>query len=106
MNLNLNYEGFEKFLLKRISRDTELMGYVGIQEGVQYIFKFDNGFGASVIKRWSSYGHEDDLWELGVITFDRYDEWELTYDTPITGDVIGYRTDEEIRNLLKEIKEL
>lgn len=103
MNLELNYEGFENYLLKRTFHDTGLGVY---PIGVQYVFKFDNGFGASVIKRWFSYGGQEDLWELGVLIFDDEGNYHLTYDTPITGDVEGYLSDEEVRNLLKEIQEL
>lgn len=34
-------------------------------------------------------------------------EWvKLDYDTPVADDVVGYLTDEEVRNYLKQIKEL
>lgn len=97
MNLNLNYEGFE----------TNLISEEPSFGGVQYRFKFDNGYGASVIKHKYSYGSEDDLWELAVLdSFDVGPKGMLTYDTPITEDVEGYLTDEEVRNLLAQIKEL
>ena len=97
MNLILNYEGFETYLVKRRP----------LHDGIQYIFRFENDYGASVVKHFGSYGHEDDLWELAVIKFDaETGEWNLTYDTEITDDVIGCQTDEEIRDLLKRIKEL
>ena len=77
-------------------------------EGVQYIFKFDNGYGASVIKHYRSYGHNQDLWELAVLLFDPDDPdyWELCYDTQITDNVKGHLTDEKVRKTLKQIKEL
>ena len=101
MILKLNYEGFEKDLIGREDGD-ELLG------GVQYKFRFSNNYGASVIKHLSSYGHEEDLWELAVIVFtgESNDCWNLTYDTPITDDVKGWLTDEEVRTLLAEIKAL
>lgn len=98
MNLNLNYEGFEKHLVKTVNRD--------IFEGIQYLFRFDNNYGASVVKHKYSYGSDKDLWELAVIKFIRDDTWYLNYDTDITDDVIGYLTDENVRDLLKKIKEL
>ena len=98
MNLILNYEGFEDYLVKSFERT--LLG------GVSYIFRFPNNYGASVVKTIISYGHEDDLWELAVIKWWCDDEWDLDYDTPITDDVIGYLTDERVRELLEEIKGL
>ena len=97
MNLILNHEGFETYLVKRSS----------LYDGIQYMFRFENNYGASVVKHFGSYGHEYDLWELAVIKFDaETGEWNLTYDTEITDDVLGCQTDEEIRDLLKRIKEL
>lgn len=98
MNLELNYEGFESHLLKKRD-DVQL-------RGVQYLFRFENDYGASVVKHMGSYGHHEDLWELAVIVFDSGDNWDLTYNTPITCDVEGYLTDEEVRDLLRRIKEL
>lgn len=96
MNLKLNYEGFENNLIEK----SELFG------GIHYVFKFENNFGASVVKHWGSYGHEEDLWELAVIRCCRDDEWNLTFNTDITDDVIGYISDDRVRELLKEISEL
>lgn len=96
MNLNLNYEGFENYL----KETRELFG------GIQYLFKFKNNYGASVVKHDGSYGNKEDLWELAVIRFDRYDKWCLNFDTEITDDVLGYLTDEDVRGYLKEISEL
>lgn len=91
-------EDFEPNLIKRH----------GIYEGVQYIFRFDNDYGASVVKHGGSYGYHVDMWELAVIRFKNSsnDSWDLTYDTPITDDVIGFLNDEEVRDLLKKIKGL
>lgn len=70
--------------------------------GVQKVYRFANGFGASVIQGPFSCGGPSGLWELGVVLFDG-DGWELTYDTAITDDVIGYQTDAEIADLLQRI---
>lgn len=101
MNLKLNYEGFEK--------DLEYDIYHNDLNGIQYVFRFRNDYGASVIKSEHSYGHEKDLWlRLAVIKFygPGKRQWYLIYNTPIMDDVIGNLTDEEIRDLLKKIKEL
>lgn len=100
MNFDLNYEGFEEFMKTR-TNDVEL-------QGVSFRFRFSNNYGASVIKNRISYGHAEDLWELAVIEFDdeSNEEWHITYDTPITEDVVGYLTDEAVRELLGKIKDL
>ena len=98
MNLYLKCEEFKKYLVKM----QETLG------GIQYRFKFDNGYGASVVKNLGSYGHDRDLWELAVIWYSHpeKDIWYLTYDTDITDDVIGYLTDEKVISILKQISEL
>jgi hypothetical protein len=94
----LNYEGYEKYL----SMVGRRLG------GIQYTFRFPNNYGASVIKHLSSYGHEDDLWELAVIKYDDAlsVKWKLVYDTGVTEDVEGWLSDEQVRTYLGKIKEL
>lgn len=76
--------------------------------GIQRIFRFPNGYGASVIRHSFSYGHEDGLWELAVtvITGPQPSDFGLCYSTPITNDVLGHLTPEEVADRLKEITEL
>lgn len=100
MNLKLNYEGFEKWLHKVFT------GLSNDFPEAHYIFKFDNGYGASVVKSTYSYGGNRDLWELAVIEFVDGDKWEITYDTSITNDVIGYLTDEGVCYILRKIYKL
>ena len=95
MNFDLNYEGFEEYLVVRRE----------LNDGIQYKFRFPNDYGASVIKDEYSYGGKLDLWELAVVLWDG-DDYELVYDPSITFDVEGCLTDEEVRDLLKQIKEL
>jgi hypothetical protein len=61
---------------------------------------FENGFGASVICHKYSYGGKDGLYELAVLDT----KGEITYDTPITDDVIGYLTEEGVTAILAEIQ--
>lgn len=97
MNLVLNCKGYEDDLLFSEKKN----------DGVHYVFKFDNNYGASVVKFSGTYGFSMDLWELAVIKFLTYSQdYVLVYDTPIADDVIGCNTDSEIRNLLQQIKEL
>jgi len=70
--------------------------------GYQLVYKFDNGYGASVVKHDISYGNKHGLYEVAVLD----KEGDLCYDTPITDDVIGHLTMEKVENLLAEISHL
>lgn len=100
MNFELNCRGFKRKLVERYEA-----GW-----GVQYVFAFDNGYGASVIKNAVSYGFAKDLWELAVLKITKDEsgqyDWKVCYDTPITNDVVGWLTDYGVRKLLRKIKEL
>ena len=74
--------------------------------GVQALIFFNNGYGASVIKGYGSYGADDELYELAVIAREEDDTWDLCYDTEITSDVLGHLTKEEVTSLLQEIEAL
>ena len=63
---------------------------------------FDNGYGASVIIGPYTYGGEDGLYELGVLGKDK----KLTYDTPVTEDVKGYLSEDDVTKLLEQIQKL
>ena len=67
-------------------------------EGLAYTVYYPNGYGASIIKFSGSYGGTDDLWEVAVLK-----DGELCYDTPITDDVLGYITEEEVVTACDEI---
>ena len=70
--------------------------------GVQAIVKFDNGYGASVVKTPHTYGGDRGLYELAVLGSDGH----LTYDTPITNDVIGYLRDIDVTDVMEKIQQL
>ncbi len=76
--------------------------WVKIAKNDQWIFKFDNGFGASVIRGPDSYGGSEGLFELGVLGIDGH----LTYETPITNDVIGHLTVDAVNEFLDRIYQL
>ncbi len=72
----------------------------GHEGGVQARMDFDNGYGVSVVKSPYTYGGKEGLYELAVFGKDGH----ITYDTPITNDVIGYLKPEEITNILEQIQ--
>jgi hypothetical protein len=71
-------------------------------DGIIARITFDNGYGASVVRHEYSYGGKDGLYELAVLS----NEGELTYDTPITDDVLGYLTTNEVTEILIKIQQL
>lgn len=73
-----------------------------IHDGIQYHFKAENGFGASIVRHCFSYGNEQGLWELAVIGKDG----KIAYDTPIAEDVLGYLTETEVNEILEKISAL
>ncbi|MDP9651918.1 hypothetical protein [Paraburkholderia caledonica] len=73
--------------------------------GTQKLYRFDNGFGASVVQHSFSYGSEYGQWELAVIKFED-DDWHLTYDTEVTDDVIGRLDWPEVESYLDQIEAL
>ena len=76
-----------------------------LHSGFQVRWKFDNGYGASVIRHTVSYGYESGLYELAVLKV-LGDNMYITYDTPITDDVLGSLTAERVVELLDEIAAL
>ena len=70
--------------------------------GVVARIHFDNGYGASVVKHQYSYGGKDGLYELAVLDTNG----DLTYETPITDDVIGYLRPEDVTDVMEKIQKL
>lgn len=78
------------------------------ESGFAYLVTFiGKPYGASIIKKRGSYGHENNLFELGV-TYQTDDGQppHLCYNTPITNDVIGDLTDSDVVSLLHLISKL
>ena len=71
--------------------------------GEQLVFRFPNGYGASLINLPGSYGNE-----IAVARFDgdNCDDWVIDYDTPISDGVLGFLTLAEIEDSLDLIAAL
>ena len=62
---------------------------------------FSNGYGASIVTGTAFYTSENAPYELAVL----YNN-EITYDTELTGDVLGYLTEDEVNEYLLKIEAL
>lgn len=69
--------------------------------GAHAIVVFPNGYGASIVCNPFSYGGPKGLYEIAVL-----DGQSITYDTPITSDVLGYLTEEDVEKTLADIEAL
>ena len=73
-----------------------------IHNGVGYVYEFENGYGASVVKHDFSYGGKKGLYEIAVLD----STGDLCYSTPITDDVVGYAGVQTVYETLDRIKSL
>lgn len=65
-------------------------------------FKFDNGYGASLVRSPYSYGGSSGLFEIAVLDSNN----DICYTTDITDDVLGYLSEEDVISTLINIKNL
>ncbi len=73
---------------------------------------FKNGYGVSVVRfelvggfGYGSYTSNESEWELAVLKGTK-DDWDLTYDTPITEEVMGYLSEKEVTDVMIRIQQL
>lgn len=65
------------------------------------VYKFDNGYEASVICNYGSYGNKDGLFEVAVMK-----DGDIVYDTTVTDDVVGWLDFAGVADILNKIKAL
>jgi hypothetical protein len=70
--------------------------------GKQCIVMFPNGYSASIVQGPHTYGGSNGLYEIAIFGTDG----EITYDTPITNDVLGHLSEQEVEKTLTDIKNL
>lgn len=97
MNKELKYDEYIQYEVEPKS-----IGF----DNIGHKFIFENGYGASVICDDFSYGGKKGLFELAVLKKVTDNKCELCYDTPITDDVLGWLSNDEVLELLEKIKNL
>ena len=71
-------------------------------DGYHKQYRFDNGYGASVVCSIGSYGGSKGLFEIAVLD----NNGRICYNTPITSDVIGWLDFADVAETLEKIKSL
>jgi hypothetical protein len=82
--------------------DLEFEQLIPDWDGIRACITFENGYGASVVRTPYTYGGDKGLYEIVVLDLDN----QLTYKTSVTDDVIGYLTEDDVTEVLKQIQEL
>ncbi len=80
-----------------------LTGLTGLTSHAELFFP--NGYGISVITGEYAYSGADEPYEIAVLKGNKK-EAKITYRTPITDDVIGHLTEEEVTKIMKDIQDL
>ena len=72
-----------------------------LYDGVGARKHFDNGYGVSVIRHRRSYGGDEGYYELAVLEDD-----SITYNTPITSDVVGWLSEDDVTEVGRRVERL
>ena len=87
-----------------------------LYDGVQKLYRFRNGYGASVVRHHISFGSENGLWELAAIrwfpeedaphqhSIRSYEGWVYTLADDPDDDIQGYLDLDAVEVLLNEIE--
>ena len=71
-------------------------------EGTRAEAYFPNGFGVSVVSGPYFYTSESGPYELAIL----HKDGSITYDTPITDDVLGHLNRNEVTEIMRQVQEL
>ena len=78
----------------------------------QAIYFFENGYGISIINiknhngTFLSYTKSEEEYEIAVLQKRENSSSSITYETPITNDVIGYLRIKDVYKIMKKIEKL
>lgn len=69
--------------------------------GVTSRISFPNGYSASVVCGPYTYGGPEGLYEVAVLH-----DGAIVYDTPVTSDVLGHLSQDDVTRILNEVASL
>ena len=96
---------FADLVFQKDDEEQEVLQWMDPAEHAHHIF--DNHYGVSVIRGPYTHGGKEGLYELAVLYMAPGDEYsQLVYDTPVTSDVEGHLTPDDVTRLMKQVSEL
>jgi hypothetical protein len=96
---------FADLVFQKDDEEQEVLQWMDPAEHAHHIF--DNHYGVSVIRGPYTYGGKEGLYELAVLYMAPGNEYsELVYDTPVTNDVVGYLTPDDVTRLMAQVEAL
>jgi len=80
-------------------------------DGIQKLYRFDNGYGLSVVKHEYSYGGNEGLWEVAPLLFNsnNIDDWRMcgkAFGLIDSDDVEGWLTEEKVEEWVELMSNL
>ena len=85
-----------------IFKDLKFVPTEPFLDGIKSLLHFENGYGVSVVKHKYSYGNGKGLYEMAIMNKDN----DIVYNTPITEDVLGYLTEDDVSNYMIKVQKL
>ncbi len=98
-NVSPEYKTFQDLVFERHRIATDSLP--DYKDAKQAILDFDNGYGISVIIGRCFYSNGIDTYEVAVMKGD-----SICYSTPITDDVMGRLTAEQVTEIMKQIQDI
>ncbi|MGI6607539.1 MAG: hypothetical protein ACOX1F_00970 [Erysipelotrichaceae bacterium] len=87
---------FEKYQTIRLITDGE----------IKYAFRFENDYGAVVVKNRYSFGYDDDLFEMCLLYKGQMmNNTFIKSNKKVNSVSMGYLTNDEVLEILEQIKE-
>jgi hypothetical protein len=85
-----------------IFKDLKFVPTEPFLDGIKSSLHFENEYGVSVVRHKYSYGYGLGLYEMAIMNKDN----DIVYNTPVTNDVLGYLTENDVSNYMIKVQRL